>query len=250
MLKPVLFNSVVSRTDNLTNKLILVTFKVTDPERIDFTPGQFVNLRVVHAPMTFRSYSICSDYRVTSQFSVVASVSHEGPGSNFLRSLKPGDNVEFIGPSGRFNLEEPLKDKIIFVATGTGVAPFIPMLHYLEHTQFEGDVFLFFGVRHEDEIFFKDELDNFMVSIPHFTYQICVSQPGNWFGNIGRVNSFVLVDSNAGYYLCGHPEMVEDLSGRLLKAGVPSEHILFEKFTVKGPPMVGSPGLEPGTSSM
>ena len=49
--------------------------------------------------------------------------------------MKPGDEIDFKGPYGAFILRRPVADSI-FVATGTGIAPFRSMLHarLAEHT--------------------------------------------------------------------------------------------------------------------
>jgi len=222
----------------LNNKIILVTFKVREPAEIDFKPGQFINLNV--ADREYRSYSICSEHRDKQCISIAAAVNYEGLGANYIKSLEKGDTVYFIGPSGRFCLKEPLPARLVFVATGTGVAPFIPMLSYLKDTQYQGDVLLYFGIRSESDVIFKEELDNFMLSVPHFCYQIYVSRPENWFGNIGRVNGFIPVDFDAHYYLCGHPNMIDDMLKKLSQENIPYDNIMFEKFTVKGNPINGS----------
>ena len=50
--------------------------------------------------------------------------------SNFLCDMKEGEEISCQGPFGDFILRPPLRDTI-FIATGTGVAPFRSMLHWL-----------------------------------------------------------------------------------------------------------------------
>ena len=50
--------------------------------------------------------------------------------SNFLCDMKEGEEISCQGPFGDFILRPPLRDTI-FIATGTGIAPFRSMLHWL-----------------------------------------------------------------------------------------------------------------------
>ena len=60
---------------------------------------------------------------------------HIGACSNYLCSLKPGDGVRVSGPSGKkFVLPNDVDDHAyVFVATGTGIAPFRGMVKELLH---------------------------------------------------------------------------------------------------------------------
>ena len=50
--------------------------------------------------------------------------------SNYLCDLSEGAEISCQGPFGDFILRPPLRDTI-FIATGTGIAPFRSMLHWL-----------------------------------------------------------------------------------------------------------------------
>src|SRR3990167_2825778 len=132
---------------------LLVTFKLLNPNRIEFVPGQFINLRV--SANTYRSYSICSLPRFSDQVSIVVTVNFDGIGANYLKGLKTGDVVSFIGPSGRFRLFENSLKNIIFVCTGTGISPYIPMLNQLLNSNKSSIVKLFVGCSSEDEVLFS-----------------------------------------------------------------------------------------------
>jgi ferredoxin-NADP reductase len=73
--------------------------------------------------------------------------------SNFLCNMKEGDKISCQGPFGDFILRPPLHDAI-FIATGTGVAPFRSMLDWLfvDQSRHQNKEFwLLFGNRHEQE---------------------------------------------------------------------------------------------------
>lgn len=221
----------------LNNRNLLLELSYLDPQEMNFVAGQFIVIRIKEN--TYRSYSICSDPLIKSSLKIVASVEHEGVGSNYLKNLKLGDIVEFLGPSGKFRFNSNLQNvlEINFVATGTGIAPFISMLYEISETKTDTKINLYFGARHEDEIIFEDKLAQFEEKLANFNFIPTISRPSNdWNRKTGYVTQF-LSDANtkADFYLCGHPQMIEDAVEILSGKGVAKEKIHFEKFTVASP---------------
>lgn len=211
----------------LNEKILRVDFDLTS--KLEFTPGQFVNLLV--GPNTYRSYSICSDSRKLP-LSIVASVAHTGIGSDYLKALKKGDSLEMLAPCGFFALKKPFAKNLVFVATGTGIAPFISMFHELLREKFEGNVVFYFGVRNPKELFFQNVLDSFKKQFSNFDYTLCFSREcGEDPCSLGRVTKFLEVRESSHYYLCGHPEMIKDIIKLLEDQGVSKDNIFTEKFT-------------------
>ena len=88
----------------------------------------------------------------------------KGIASNYLCDLRPGDEVAVTGPAGKsFLLPDDPSSNLILVATGTGIAPFRAFLRriYLESPGWNGQVYLFFGVRHAAECLYRTELESF-----------------------------------------------------------------------------------------
>ena len=200
----------------------------------------------------FRSYSIASnpyDTATDNTFCIYADAKHNGVGSNFLRESELGQEIMFIGPSGNFSMQKKPEKYVLFLATGTGIAPFLSMLHQLNSSQITDvtdttEIQLYFGVRYIDEIFALSQLENFKTTLPHFNFKVCISQPimkiekkeattqdQNFLA--GRISEhYSLVDPfRTQAYLCGNPTMVSDEKEKLLNAGVLLKNIAFEKFT-------------------
>ena len=126
-----LFRARVSRVKDLTHDVRELDLDLVSPREIAFVAGQFISFQIqlpeaLH-PIT-RPYSIASpprqSWRVTLLFNRVPG----GPGSGFLYGLRPGDEVEFTGVAGMFQLENAPGRDVLFVATGTGIAPIRSML--------------------------------------------------------------------------------------------------------------------------
>jgi len=223
---------------NFLNKIDLeVLFEVIEPNTLEFIPGQFISINCGNG--TFRSYSISSSSLSKTQVGLIVAVAHEGIGSNFLKNLKVGDTVEFIGPSGRFVLPENLKETLVFLATGTGVAPILSMIDYLANTQSDANIKLYFGIRDSKELFKLDQIRDLKNKLKSFDYKICFSQelPKELDTNCikGRVtDAFNIKDfdiASTQYFICGNPYMVTEVSEALENNFVPKENIFHEKFT-------------------
>ncbi len=100
----------------------------------------------------------------------------EGVCSTFLCNLKPGDDVQITGPTGKeMLLPEDPEATVIMMATGTGIAPFRAYLwrmfkdnerHINPDYQFKGLAWLVFGVATTPNILYKGELEEIQEKYP------------------------------------------------------------------------------------
>ncbi len=216
----------------LNSRDLFVEYSLVNPTEMHFIPGQFINLNV--AENTYRAYSIASPANEIIKLGFVISVDQPGIGANYLKNSQIGDQTKIIGPSGRFILPQNLFRDLVFVATGTGLAPYIPIFHKLVEQKYLGKIKLYFGARNETELFFIDKLDYFKQNL-NLEYIICLSQPSaEWSQPMGRVTD--LFDKNdvvnKQFFLCGHPAMIDDMQNVLLSSKVDKSNIFHEKFTV------------------
>ncbi len=233
---PKQYKSEVLNIARLNDRVWEFTFRHINPPILNFEPGQFISLKV--SPMAYRTYSIASDYKNKEQLKIIVTAAHEGVGSNYLRQLKIGDEVNFIGPAGMLRLKNTAVPQINFFATGTGLAPFIPMLHKLSDITYEGSINLFFGVRNSTEMFYAEEIRKIGTILKNFVCKVYFSQPQQdetFPYNAGRITLAISdtskFDNHAHYYLCGHPAMVDECEKTLWANKIPEQNIIFEKFT-------------------
>jgi ferredoxin/flavodoxin---NADP+ reductase len=102
-----------------------------------------------------REYSVYSGENDTF-FEVLIKEVDDGMVSKQLKKLQPGDKVQIEGPLGFFTIAPELIDngKFLFVATGTGIAPF----HSFSKSYPEIDFLLLHGVRNANESYEKKPL--------------------------------------------------------------------------------------------
>ena len=231
MARPIQLKTKVVESEYLNEKTLLITFSLIDPSGIDHKPGQFVAIEV--GEFTYRSYSIISDSPSLDEFQIVLTVAHDGVGANYLKALNPGDEVNMVGPRGKFFFVEPPANNILLLATSTGIAPYISFLHKLVNDNFSGNVSLLWGHRTKEELYFEDLLETFKEELPNFDYEIYLSQEDQEGFEKGRITRdlAVVADDRAHYYLCGNPDMVSQASIKLLENEIPESNIFYEKFT-------------------
>ncbi|OGW69505.1 MAG: hypothetical protein A3A88_11205 [Nitrospirae bacterium RIFCSPLOWO2_01_FULL_62_17] len=223
-----LFKAGVDGIRNLTHDVREIRFALIEPDEIAFKAGQFVSFEVVN-PKTGRTvsrpYSILSPPSRRDAVTLLLNLVPGGPGSTYLFSLKKGDEAQFKGPAGNFHLRgDPAKD-LLFVATGTGIAPVWSMLHDRLERGSDRSITLFWGLRSQRDLYYQDELAALDRKHANFTAITTLSKPEpGWTGATGRVTR--LIDehvrsvANVSVYLCGNSGMIGDVMALINKKGL------------------------------
>ncbi|WP_031498004.1 ferredoxin--NADP reductase [Bryobacter aggregatus] len=209
-------------------------FELPDTELFEFVPGQWVSMtELVDGKKTTRAYSIAS-LPGSNQFEICLNKVDDGVFSPHLFSLQPGDLVPTKGPVGSFVLKSKEREAI-FVATGTGVVPFRPMLRQVDYLEHGVPATLIFGARYTHGLMFHDEFQALAERHPNLHYIPTVTRPeGVWAGKIGRVQPLlweVIGDrTDLDVYVCGLKEMVESVRDELKARGFDRKQIIVEKY--------------------
>jgi ferredoxin-NADP reductase len=158
-----------------------------------------------------------------------------GPGSKWTIGLSIGDSATLLAPTGAFTMDTTSTRKKVFVATGTGIAPFGSMIKEYLETGGTAPLELYWGLRFEEDMFWQDMFKGFAAKYPNFVWHQVLSRPtGTWQGLTGHVTEHVVNLKqdlpSADYYLCGNKKMVDDVRTQLLAQNVPSGQIKSELF--------------------
>ena len=201
----------------------------------DFMAGQFVNIIIPSPEKTFkRPYSIASSPTWSGYLDICWKKVPGGPATEYLWTLKTGDKLEIQGPLGRFTTPDPLPQKIIFISTGTGIAPFRSMMHKLLETHAKIEIVNIFGNRYEEDVLYKEEFEALEKKYPNFRNIFTISRPKNWTGETDYVQfmlkKHVPYDPDTFIYICGLSAMIQEVEKIAAEQGFSKEQIHFEKY--------------------
>jgi ferredoxin-NADP reductase len=250
------FTARLSRSIGLTEPTKHLEFEVHGLARFGFVAGQWFSLKTnkPDGEEITRAYSVASPPGDDNRFALCLNRVQDGFMSNFLCDMKEGDEIACQGPFGDFILRPPLRDTI-FVATGTGIAPFRSMLLWLlgsdigsakdgrgrpssTHAQSRHQgkqLWLLFGNRTEKDIYYHDEFLRLAAEHPNFHYLPTLSRgDSDWKGLRGYVQEHVggIVQGRTDIhaYICGLDKMIKANRELLKGLGWDRKSILFEKY--------------------
>lgn len=205
----------------------------------DFKPGQFVTLDLpIHEQKNkrWRSYSIASMPDGTNTIELVIVLVEDGVGTNYIfKEIQEGSEFTLRGPQGVFTLEEDdLASELIMICTGTGIAPFRSMMHYIKtHNIAHKKVDLIFGTRTKADLLYPDEMKQLEEALPNFTYHPTLSRE-DWDGHKGYVHN-IYESLCAGvppkkFLLCGWKVMIDEAKQRIQAMGYDRKSIHQELY--------------------
>jgi len=228
--------TVIEKITILSPRVKNLRFKFSEPEPFHFLAGQYVQVIDPAGPKPIRrSYSIASPPLRSDSFDLCVTHVEGGPVSSFIHQLKEGDSVDTMGPLGKFILPETLPRDTVFIATGTGIAPFRSMLLDQLERKTSHSLYLLFGNRFEEDILYCDEWESLKRLHPNFFNLWTLSRPAvSWSGEKGyvqeKIQSFIPDPALKDFYLCGLNAMIVQVQEKLASLGVPKEQVHYERY--------------------
>ena len=222
------YTASVSRVRDLTHDVRELEMVLVEPKDLSFKPGQFISFEVrkegFPAPVV-RPYSIASPPAQRGRVTLVFNLVVGGPGSTYLYGLRAGDRTTFKGPAGSFYLKDDGTRDLLFVATGTGIAPIRSMILAQLERRTTQAVTLFWGLRSQRDLYYQEEFQSLAGQYPRFSFVATLSKPeAGWTGVTGRVTALVQdrITSvrNLAAYLCGNGGMIREVTALLQGQGL------------------------------
>lgn len=205
-------------------------------------PGQYLTLGLVRdGRMVLRPYSTATGAGIHQALEFLIRHVPGGTFTPLLWDLRVGDRL-FIGrPKGLFTRIPSDPRTHLFIATGTGLAPFVAMIETLLLEPTPPGVVVIHGVSHVPELAYRERFERwaaggFVRYVPSISRPADPSNAG-WTGRTGRIDAILddvwaahgLTPDTTVAYLCGNPEMIaagtQILEGRRLpNDAIRSEH--------------------------
>ncbi|AFG38501.1 ferredoxin reductase family protein [Spirochaeta africana] len=204
------------------------------PQGFRFVPGQFVFLRIRGRtlsepphPFTLSGNADADHLEITAK--AIGDFTARLPG------LQPGDQVSIDGPFGVFH-PLPQQDKVLWIAGGIGITPFLAALRSLE-TRDHPEIVLIWGNKTPADIPYQQELRTLLETDPGIRLMHVFSEnsePEPDFGEVyhGFVTAALLKDAAdedlPRTSICGPPAMRRAVLPLLRDIGIRS--IAYERF--------------------
>jgi CDP-4-dehydro-6-deoxyglucose reductase len=221
-------------------------FWVEIPENSEpfrFRAGQFVTMDLPIGERRlarWRSYSIANSPEKEGvralEFCIV--LMPGGAGSTyFFEQIKVGSMLKFKGPDGNFCLPENIENDLVFIATGTGIAPFRSMLADLKsNPRPHKKLHLIFGARTENDILYRKEIEEYRSQLVDYQLDIALSREkkdGYFHGHLHQIylEKYAEKRPDVRFLICGWSKMIDQtVENLLLKMGYDRSQILYELY--------------------
>ena len=223
----------IQAISKLNETVIEVSLRLPPNSNFGYNSGQYVNITKATIK---RSYSVANAYRESGVLTFLIKKYDNGLMSNYwFDEAKENDLLRIEGPLGSFFLRETETENIIFLATGTGVAPIKAILESIIETpnKFSNKkIWIFSGVRNESDIFWQP---NELNEIPNLKYIPVLSRASEvWKGEKGYVQDILIKQNipleNAQVYACGSNTMIESAKKLLFENGLNKKNFFSDAF--------------------
>jgi ferredoxin/flavodoxin---NADP+ reductase len=228
----------------------LWSIRVRPDQKLLFKPGQYATLGVRQGEhVVERPYSIVSS-PLEDEIEFFFELVPQGGLTPLLYGLQPGDRMLMRRQAkGLFTLVVKSGHKRHYlVSTVTGVAPYVSIARTLSRESrtakpSESELLILQAASRSWEFAYREELASLAQEHEWIRYVATVSRPWEdpgWNGEVGRaedvlrkyLDSFGFQPSDSTVYLCGHPDMIRNAQGILVRRGFLKEFIREEIYWV------------------
>lgn len=225
----------VQAIERLSHDVMRVALRLPPAADFRFEPGQYVD--VIGRGGLRRSYSIASTPSAGQAIELHIRQVPGGAMSDYWFShAKPNDLLRLHGPLGTFFIRESSGLDLVFLATGTGLAPIKSMLESLaQRPATPRSVRLYWGGRIPADFYWDAaHAGNALRFVP-----VLSRAASDWNGVRGHVQDALLSDGcdwdRTAVYACGSEAMIHSARERLLSAGLPMRRFHSDAFVSSAP---------------
>lgn len=199
---------------------------------LDFLPGQYVD--IINGSGARRSYSLANAPAPAQPLELHVRAVENGIMSDYwFNHAKVNDLLRLSGPKGTFFLRGTSGANLVFLATGTGMAPVKAILEALPGTPVSlkpRSVTVFWGARSREDLYF----DVGRLPGDHRYAPVLSRADSDWTGARGYVQDRFLSDGpdleNSVVYACGSDAMINSARSLLIAAGLAENRFHSDAF--------------------
>jgi len=215
----------------LAPDVIEVVLRTPPTSKIEYLAGQYVDM--IGKNGLRRSYSIANAPRQDGKLTLQIRKVENGEMSHYwFNEAKPNDLLRLEGPLGTFCLRKTKATTLVFLATGTGIAPVKAMLEQLAsspslntYTQID----IYWGGRAEEDLYWQPDFEGL-----NLNYTPVLSRSPEWAGVKGYVQNALLASDthleDTVVYACGSETMIHNAHDELTAAGLAENQFYSDAF--------------------
>lgn len=219
----------ISTIVRLTDNIVEVDLRLPPTAEFKFIEGQYLD--VIWGSIR-RSYSICS-IASRKQIKLLIKRFENGQMSEYwFDQANANDLIRIEGPKGTFFLRDN-SVPLIFLATGTGIAPVISMLDRMdedENFNQSASITVYWGNRYPDEFVWQPSFKKLNVNF----VRVCSCPDQGWAEEEGYVQDIALQKQNnlEGFsvYACGSNAMIQSARKLFVEFGLSENQFYSDAF--------------------
>jgi NAD(P)H-flavin reductase/ferredoxin len=223
--------STLVEINDLGGDLREFVFRFENPREVHYKAGQFILVKIQDNPVQYRAYSISSANEDDRILKVIIKKVKNGYGTEIIFRFSVGDRVTLEGPMGNHLVPGENTKKMLFIANGIGITPFIGLAkETLSKGKSVESVKLLNGQRYVDDFIYHDYFMELNNRYDNFEYLPAASREDHEGFHRGYVTELLKTIDVEGHkvYMCGSGAMIRECYDILRSKGVPSEDIFFE----------------------
>lgn len=221
----------VDTIKSLSPDVLEVVLRTPPTNILEFRAGQYID--VIGPKGVRRSYSIANSPRDNGKLTLQIRRVENGQLSQYwFNECQKNDLLRLEGPLGTFCLRSGPPKHLVFLATGTGIAPIKAILEELAEQVAPSEnyqIHLYWGGRVREDLYWTPKF-------PHLPLNFApvLSQTDDWGGRVGHVQDALLEDridlSQAAVYACGSELMIDSSRIALCAAGLDPNNFYSDAF--------------------
>lgn len=223
----------ISSIEIYNNDVIKLVLRLPPTTDFKFISGQYVNL--IKGDLK-RSYSIANKSDNKNQLEFFIKKYENGLMSKYwFDQAKVNDLLRVEGPLGSFFLRETQCENIVFLATGTGIAPIKAIFESVSELPLNFNkkkFWIFVGARYEKDLIWDPTIINNKIQVTYIP--VLSRQINDWDGEKGYIQEVVLRQKinleNAQVYACGSNEMIQAAKKLLIKNSLKENNFYSDAF--------------------
>ena len=218
----------ISLLEFLSEDVVKVTLRTPPNKYLEFLAGQYIDLSVKGIR---RSYSIASTPS-DSEIELLIKNYTGGQFSNYMfNEAKANDLLRIEGPKGTYILPKDITHNLIFISTGTGIAPNLSLINSAlkEGKVQPSQITLIHGQRSAKEHIYS--IEDVLNGVKIIKCTSRESAEGFVQGYVqDAVKGLELDISNSLVFACGNPRMIKELKMQMVASGLEEKYFKSDVF--------------------